>query len=122
MKRVEIFGLAGIGEVGAGDPIGKLIVDACSRNRVVLEPDDVLVIAQKIVSKSEGRLLRLDGVLVSDNARELGRELDKDPALVELILSESQRIVRRGVRAMIVETHHGFVCANAGVDCSNVGL
>jgi len=51
MKRVEIFGLAGIGEVGAGDPIGKLIVDACSRNRVVLEPNDVLVIAQKIVSK-----------------------------------------------------------------------
>ena len=122
MNRLAIFGLAGIGEVGAGDSIGELIVNACSRNRVVLEPDDVLVIAQKIVSKSEGRLLPLDGIVVSDYARELGRELDKDPALVELILSESQRIVRRGGRAMIVETHHGFVCANAGVDCSNVGL
>ena len=122
MKRVEIFGVAGIGEVGAGDSIGKLIVDACSRNRFVLESDDVLVIAQKIVSKSEGRLLPLDGVLVSDYARELGRELDKNPALVQVILSESQRIVRKGGRAMIVETHHGFVCANAGVDCSNVGL
>jgi coenzyme F420-0:L-glutamate ligase/coenzyme F420-1:gamma-L-glutamate ligase len=89
MNRLAIFGLAGIGEVGAGDSLGKLIVDACSRNGVVLEPDDVIVIAQKIVSKSEGRLIRLDGVVVSDYARELGRELDKDPALVELILSES---------------------------------
>ena len=122
MNGLAIFGLAGIGEVRAGDSLGKLIVDACSRNGVVLEADDVIVIAQKIVSKSEGRLLPLDGVVVSDYARELGRELDKDPALVELILSESQRIVRRGGRAMIVETHHGFVCANAGVDCSNVGL
>jgi coenzyme F420-0:L-glutamate ligase / coenzyme F420-1:gamma-L-glutamate ligase len=122
MKRIEIFGLDGIGEVGAGDSIGRLIVDACSRNNVVLEPDDVLVIAQKIVSKSEGRLLRLGDVMVSDYARELSRELDKDPALIQLILGESRRIVRKGSRAMIVETHHGFICANAGVDCSNVGL
>jgi coenzyme F420-0:L-glutamate ligase / coenzyme F420-1:gamma-L-glutamate ligase len=122
MKRIEIFGLDGIGEVGAGDSIGRLIVDACSRNNVVLEQDDVLVIAQKIVSKSEGRLLRLGDVMVSDYARELSRELDKDPALIQLILGESRRIVRKGSRAMIVETHHGFICANAGVDCSNVGL
>jgi coenzyme F420-0:L-glutamate ligase / coenzyme F420-1:gamma-L-glutamate ligase len=114
--------LDGIGEVGAGDSIGRLIVDACSRNNVVLEQDDVLVIAQKIVSKSEGRLLRLGDVMVSDYARELSRELDKDPALIQLILGESRRIVRKGSRAMIVETHHGFICANAGVDCSNVGL
>jgi coenzyme F420-0:L-glutamate ligase / coenzyme F420-1:gamma-L-glutamate ligase len=122
MKRVEILGLDGIGEVGAGDSIGKLIVDACSRGGIVLESDDVLVIAQKIVSKSENMLRRLDGVAISDYARELSRELDKDPALVELILAESRRIVRKGGRAMIVETHHGFICANAGVDCSNVGL
>jgi coenzyme F420-0:L-glutamate ligase/coenzyme F420-1:gamma-L-glutamate ligase len=122
MKRLEIFGLDGLGEVGLGDSIGKLIVDACSRGGVVFESNDVLVIAQKIVSKSEGMLHRLDRVAVSDYARELSRELDKDPALVELILGESRRIVRKGGRAMIVETHHGFVCANAGVDCSNVGL
>jgi coenzyme F420-0:L-glutamate ligase / coenzyme F420-1:gamma-L-glutamate ligase len=122
MKRIEIFGLDGIGEVGAGDSIGRLIVDACSRNNVVLEQDDVLVIAQKIVSKSEGRLLRLGDVMVSDYARELSRELDKDPALIQLILGESRRIVRKGSRAMIVETHHGFICANAGVDGANVGL
>ena len=122
MKRLEIFGLDGLGEVCLGDSIGKLIVDACSRGGVVFESNDVLVIAQKIVSKSEGMLHRLDRVAVSDYARELSRELDKDPALVELILGESRRIVRKGGRAMIVETHHGFVCANAGVDCSNVGL
>lgn len=122
MKRVEMFGLGGFGEIGQGDSIAKLIVDACSRGGVVLESDDVLVIAQKIVSKSEGMLHRLDRVAVSDYARELSRELDKDPALVELILGESRRIVRKGGRAMIVETHHGFICANAGVDCSNVGL
>ena len=122
MKRLEIFGLDGLGEVCLGDSIGKLIVDACSRGGVVFESNDVIVIAQKIVSKSEGMLHRLDRVAVSDYARELSRELDKDPALVELILGESRRIVRKGGRAMIVETHHGFVCANAGVDCSNVGL
>jgi coenzyme F420-0:L-glutamate ligase/coenzyme F420-1:gamma-L-glutamate ligase len=122
MKRVEIFGLGRFGEVGPGDSIAKLIVDACSRGGVVLESDDVLVIAQKIVSKSEDMLHRLDRVTVSDYARELSRELDKDPALVELILGESRRIVRKSGRAIIVETHHGFVCANAGVDCSNVGL
>jgi coenzyme F420-0:L-glutamate ligase / coenzyme F420-1:gamma-L-glutamate ligase len=122
MKRLEIFGLDGLGEIRPGDSIGRLIVDACSRGGVVLESNDVLVIAQKIVSKSERMLHRLDRVAVSDYARQLSRELDKDPALVELILGESRRIVRKGGRAMIVETHHGFVCANAGVDCSNVGL
>ena len=122
MKRMEMFGLDGLGEVRPGDSIGKLIVDACSRAGVVLRSDDVLVIAQKIVSKSEGMLHRLDQVAVSDYARELSRQLDKDPALVQLILGESRRVVRKGGRAIIVETHHGFVCANAGVDCSNVGL
>lgn len=122
MKRVEIIGLDGFGEVSAGDSIGQLIVDSCSRCGLVLEADDVVVIAQKIVSKAEGMLYRLDQVAVSDYARELSRELDKDPALLELILGESRRIVRKGGRAIIVETRHGFVCANAGVDCSNVGL
>jgi coenzyme F420-0:L-glutamate ligase/coenzyme F420-1:gamma-L-glutamate ligase len=122
MKRLEIFGLDGLGEIGPGDSIGKLIADACLRNAVALEADDVIVVAQKIVSKAEGLLHRLDRLSPSDYARELGRELDKDPALIELILGESRRIVRKGGRALIVETHHGFVCANAGVDSSNVGL
>ena len=122
MKRLEILGLDGFGEVRPGDSVGHMIADACSRNGIMLNADDVVVVAQKIVSKAEGMLRRLDRVTPSAYARQLGRELDKDPALVELILSESRRIVRKGGRAMIVETHHGFVCANGGVDCSNVGL
>ncbi|MBM2805287.1 MAG: Coenzyme F420-0:L-glutamate ligase [Deltaproteobacteria bacterium] len=122
MKRLELFGLEGIGEVNAGDSIGALICVACARQGIELVVDDVLVVAQKIVSKAEGRMVRLDGVEPSARARQLGQELDKQAELVEVILSESRKVIRTGGRALIVETHHGFVCANAGVDQSNVGL
>jgi coenzyme F420-0:L-glutamate ligase/coenzyme F420-1:gamma-L-glutamate ligase len=121
MKRLELIGLKGIGEVGKGDSIGSLICDACSRQNVSLLDDDVLVVAQKIVSKAEGRVIALDDVQPSARAVELASQLDKEPALVEVILRESCGIIRMGGRALIVETHHGFICANAGVDQSNVG-
>jgi coenzyme F420-0:L-glutamate ligase/coenzyme F420-1:gamma-L-glutamate ligase len=121
MKRLELIGIETIGEVQAGDSAGKLICDACSRQGIVLADDDVVVVAQKIVSKAEGRIVCLDDVRPSDRAIELAAQLDKEPALVEVILRESRSIVKTGGRAMIVETHHGFVCANAGVDQSNVG-
>lgn len=122
MKRLEIIGLEELGEVHAGDSLGQLIYAACRRQGVELGDHDVVVVAQKIVSKAEGRLVDLNGVQPSARARELGRELGKEPALVEVILGESRRIVRKGGRALIVETNHGFICANAGVDCSNVGV
>jgi len=122
MKRIEIIGVEGMGEVRAGDCVGELVCAACARQGIELADDDVLVVAQKIVSKAEGRLVNLNEVQPSAQALELGRELDKDPALVEVILGESRRIVRKGGRALIVETHHGFVSANGGVDCSNVGV
>lgn len=122
MKRLELIGVEGIGEISAGDSIGARICDACSRNGISLADGDVLVIAQKIVSKSEGRMVRLDAIKPSERARQLGRELDKEPELVEVILGESSKVIRTGGRALIVETRHGFVCANAGVDQSNVGL
>jgi coenzyme F420-0:L-glutamate ligase/coenzyme F420-1:gamma-L-glutamate ligase len=122
MKRLEIIGVEGLGEVRSGDSIGKLVDQACRRAGVSLDGSDILVIAHKIVSKAEGRILRLSLVEPSARALELGRELDKDPRLVELILRESRRVVRTGRGALIVETHHGFICANAGVDLSNVGL
>jgi coenzyme F420-0:L-glutamate ligase/coenzyme F420-1:gamma-L-glutamate ligase len=121
MKRLELIGLETIGEVRAGDSVGKLICDACSRQSIPLADDDVVVVAQKIVSKAEGRIVCLDDVRPSKRAIELAKQLDKEPALVEVILSESRGIVKTGGRAMIVETHHGFICANAGVDQSNVG-
>lgn len=122
MKRLEIIGLEGIGEVWEGDSVGRLICDACSKQGITLLNEDVLVVAHKVVSKAEGRILGLDKIEPSPRALELSRELDKEPALVEVILRESRRIIRMGRKAIIVETHQGFICANAGVDLSNVGL
>jgi coenzyme F420-0:L-glutamate ligase/coenzyme F420-1:gamma-L-glutamate ligase len=122
MKRLELIGIEGIGEIRAGDSVGRLICDACSAQGIELNDHDVLVIAQKIISKAEGRMIHLDRVSPSARARELARELDKEPELVEVILGESRNVIRTGGRALIVETHHGFICANAGVDQSNVGL
>jgi coenzyme F420-0:L-glutamate ligase / coenzyme F420-1:gamma-L-glutamate ligase len=121
MKRVELLGLEGIGEVSKGDSVGALICDACLKQNLNLLDDDILVVAQKIVSKSEGRVISLDDVQPSALAMELARQLNKEPALVEVILKESRGIIRMGGQALIVETHHGFICANAGVDQSNVG-
>ncbi len=122
MKRLEIIGLEGIGEVREGDSVGRLICAACSKDGIALVNEDVLVVAHKVVSKAEGRILGLDEIEPSPRALELSRELDKEPALVEIILRESRRIIRMGRKAIIVETHQGFICANAGVDLSNVGL
>jgi len=122
MKRIELIGLDDLGEIRAGDSIGDLICDLCERHEISLRNNDVLVVAQKIISKAEGRLVSLNGIEPSARAVKLGRELCKEPELIEVILGESRRIVRSGGRALIVETSHGFVCANAGVDQSNVGL
>lgn len=122
MKRIELIGLEGIAEVQAGDSVGELICDACERQQFVLAEGDVLVVAQKIVSKAEGQMIALATVRPSARAHELSHELGKEPELIEVILGESRRVIRTGGRAMIVETHHGFVCANGGVDQSNVGL
>jgi coenzyme F420-0:L-glutamate ligase/coenzyme F420-1:gamma-L-glutamate ligase len=121
MRRLELIGVDGIGEIRAGDSIGQAIGDACARQGIALFADDVLVVAQKIVSKAEGRIVRLDEVHPSDRAIALARRLGKEAALVEVILGESRDIIRTGGRSIIVETHHGFICANAGVDQSNVG-
>jgi len=122
VSRLEIIGVEGIGEARRGDSIGALIADACARQGIALARGDIFVVAHKIVSKAEGRIVRLADVEPSPRAVELGRELGKDARLVEIILRESRRVVRTGGNALIVETRHGFVCANAGVDLSNVGL
>jgi coenzyme F420-0:L-glutamate ligase/coenzyme F420-1:gamma-L-glutamate ligase len=121
MRRLEFIGLEGLRQVHHGDSLGALICQACAEEGIALSGDDVLVIAQKIVSKAEGRTVTLNEITPSVRALELGRRLDKDPALVEVILSESREIIRVGTKALIVETHHGFICANAGVDQSNIG-
>jgi coenzyme F420-0:L-glutamate ligase/coenzyme F420-1:gamma-L-glutamate ligase len=121
MRRLEIVALEGFGEVSRGASVGELICQGCSRLGLSLLAGDILVIAHKIVSKVEGRVLRLDEIVPSERALELARALDKDSRMVEVILRESRNIIRMGGSTIIVETHHGFICANAGADLSNVG-
>jgi coenzyme F420-0:L-glutamate ligase/coenzyme F420-1:gamma-L-glutamate ligase len=116
---IEIIAIPGLPEIHEGDDVGDRILAACGNAFLPLEPGDVLVIAQKIISKSEGRLVQLGSVKPSLQALTLAAKLKKDARFVEVILQESRRIVRVD-HVLIVETHHGFVCANAGVDQSNV--
>ena len=113
--KVELHGVEGLPEIGPGDDLAALIVAAASP----LQSGDVIVVAQKVVSKAEGRLRDLRDVAPSDRARDLARNLGADARLVQVILDESRRVVRDD-RVLIVETLQGFVCANAGVDRSNV--
>ncbi|HEX3177434.1 MAG TPA: coenzyme F420-0:L-glutamate ligase [Methylomirabilota bacterium] len=118
--RYEVIGVGGIGEVRPGDDIARIVLDAAARQQTALQRGDVLVISQKIVSKAEGRLLRLSDVTPSAVAAGLAAGLGRDPRLVEVILRESRRVVRMDRGILVTETHHGWVCANAGVDQSNV--
>ena len=118
--RYEIIGIEGIGEVHPGDDIARLVLDAAARQRTPVAGGDVLVLSQKIVSKSEGRLLSLTEVTPSTMATTFATELGRDPRLIEVILRESRRVVRMDRGVLVTETRHGWVCANAGVDQSNV--
>ena len=117
---LQLFGLPGLPEVGAGDDLSALVVEALGRRQLEPRAGDVLVVAQKVVSKAEGRLLELASVEPSEFARSVGQSYSKDPRHVELILREARRIVRMDRGVIIAETRHGFICANAGVDLSNV--
>jgi coenzyme F420-0:L-glutamate ligase / coenzyme F420-1:gamma-L-glutamate ligase len=121
VKRVEVTPILGLPEVQEGADLGRLIASAMRKNRFSLREGDIVVVKQKIVSKAEGRVLRISGVRPGERARALARSEGKDPRLVELILKESVRVVRAGHGVIITETKHGFVCANSGVDQSNVG-
>jgi len=107
-------------EIRRGADLGALVARAAAREAVEFQRGDVLVMAQKIVSKAEGRTVRLASVTPSTLAREWAPRLGHDPRLTEVVLRESRRVLRMTDRALIVETRHGFVCANAGVDRSNV--
>lgn len=116
---VRLIRIPGILEICAGDDLGKVVANAARRAGIYFQDKDILVVAQKIVSKSEGALVVLAGVEPTAAAVALAERLKKDPRVVEIVLRESRRIVRSD-HVLIAETHHGFVCANAGVDHSNV--
>ncbi|HEY6609197.1 MAG TPA: coenzyme F420-0:L-glutamate ligase [Candidatus Limnocylindria bacterium] len=120
--RLELIALDGIGEVAPGDDLALHVARAADRADLGLADTDVVVVTQKVVSKAEGRLVDLASVEPSALAAAWGERWDRDPRQVELVLRESAEIVRMVPGGLIISrTHHGLVCANAGVDVSNVG-
>ena len=116
---LRLYRIPGIPEIQRGEDLGKCISEAARRAGISFESGDILVIAQKIVSKAEGAVIRLAKIRPSPEAHAISARLKKDARAVEVVLKESRRIVR-SYPVLIVETRHGFVCANAGVDHSNV--
>jgi len=121
LSAVSIYPVAGLPEIVAGASLPDLIADALARLGMSFAAGDVVVITQKVVSKAEGRVVSLDRVHPSVRATEIGRRIGFDPRHVEVILSESVRIVREAPHVLITETRQGFICANSGVDRSNTG-
>jgi coenzyme F420-0:L-glutamate ligase/coenzyme F420-1:gamma-L-glutamate ligase len=121
VRQLTLTGLEGIPEIEKGIALAPLIVHALRRADLQLQAADVLVVAQKIISKAEGRCVALRHVVPRASAKELARTVQKDPRLVELILQESREVLRAKPGVLIVEHRLGFVMANAGVDRSNVG-
>ncbi len=119
-RRIEVLGLSGLPEIRSGDDLVALTLDACEREGIEPADGDVFVFTQKVVSKSEGRIVSLAGVEPSALASRFAEESSRDPRLVELALREARRVVRMDQSVLVTETRHGFVCANSGVDASNV--
>ena len=117
---IEIFGLEQLPLIKEGDNIADCIITAAKKEGLAIRNRDIIVVAQKIVSKAEGGIVHLKDVKASPMAEEIAQSSGKDPRHVETILQQSNKIVRRKNAHLIVETRHGFVCANAGVDRSNI--
>jgi coenzyme F420-0:L-glutamate ligase / coenzyme F420-1:gamma-L-glutamate ligase len=117
---VSVIALQGIPEITPGDDLATLIATAAQRQPLTIAGNDVIVIAHKVVSKAEGRIRRLKDVQPEPRAKELADALGKDPRHVQVVLDESREVLRAAHGVLITVTHHGFVCANAGVDASNV--
>jgi len=118
--EIRIIGLEGLPEVTPGTDLAESIVGAARAQGIAFDDGDIMVVTQKIVSKAEGRLVDLHTVTPTPFARQIAAVQSKDPHVVEVVLGETRRVVRMDQRILIAETHHGFVCAHAGVDESNV--
>jgi coenzyme F420-0:L-glutamate ligase/coenzyme F420-1:gamma-L-glutamate ligase len=121
VTRLTITPINGLPEIRPGNDLAALIRDAARAQGEKIQDGDIVVIAQKIVSKSEGRIVRLADVVPGERAREMATESGKDVRQIEVVLSECAKIVRWERGILICETRHGFICANAGVDRSNAG-
>ncbi len=121
VPEMRVIGVTGLPEFHPGDDVAAMLAQAARAQGTPIEAGDIVVVTQKIVSKALGRLVRLADIEPSPFARSLSAQYEKDPRLVELILRESKRIVRMDQGVILTETRHGFVCANAGIDASNMG-
>jgi coenzyme F420-0:L-glutamate ligase/coenzyme F420-1:gamma-L-glutamate ligase len=119
VPTVQIIPLQGLPEIAPGDDLAGLILRTAKSHDLAVRDGDIIVVAQKIVSKAEGRLVRLADIVPSGHARAFAAEHGKDPHLVEVVLRESRRILKMERGIIVAETGHGFICANAGVDASN---
>ena len=119
-KTVSIIGLEGFPLVKAGDDLAKIIVETAEKNAVPIDDGDVVVVAQKIVSKAEERVVKLRAVEPSERAKKMAKVASKDPRFVELVLKEAKKVVKCSPEILIVENEKGLICINAGMDKSNV--
>jgi coenzyme F420-0:L-glutamate ligase/coenzyme F420-1:gamma-L-glutamate ligase len=120
---LRVVALDGIPEVRPGDDLATMLLEAIERTPGVLPlaDTDVLVVTQKVISKAEGALVELDAIEPGEVARDFAKRFDRDARQVQVVLDQAARVVRMDHGVLITETHHGFVCANGGVDASNVG-
>ena len=120
MGELKFTQLLNIPLVNEGDNIAELLLISIRNQSIEIENDDILAVTSKVISKAEGRMVNLNDIHPSKKALELGKEIKRDPRLMELLISESKEIVRASEQAIIVEHRLGFICANAGIDHSNV--
>jgi coenzyme F420-0:L-glutamate ligase / coenzyme F420-1:gamma-L-glutamate ligase len=119
-QSIQLIPIPVAPEIKAGDDIANILIQSLRARRLQLKPGDILVIKHKIISKAEGQFVELDTINPSPESMEWGRQYDVDPRVIELALKESRVVIRRKNGVLITETHHGFLCANSGVDASNV--
>ncbi len=120
MDVIKIIAVENLPLIEKGDNLGELIANAAKKQGTPIQENDIIVITHVVVSKAEGNIVNLDEVIPSERAKEIAQETNKDPALVEVILRETKEIVRMRQNSIITETKSGIICANAGVDKSNV--
>ena len=120
MRAIEIIAIENLPMIKEGNDIAKLIVDTAEKQNTPIKEKDIIVITHKIVSKVEGDIVNLEKISPSEQAKEIAEKTGKEPAMVELVLRETKEIVRVGPNSIITETNNGIVCANAGLDKSNI--
>ena len=121
LNKIQIIPITIQADIIYGDDITNIIIESVKKNNESLRENDIVVITHKIISKAEGKIIDLTKIVPSEESKKLSSQTGKDPRLVELIISQSKEIVKIERDIIITETKHGFVCANAGIDTSNVG-